>query len=90
MAMLDPLNPKAEHAFAGSLLHVDAKQHDVGASNCMRRKWTGLVICSDFLRTVSRDISDLLGLINPFELGPSRGSLVELPEQPIVIGPEFL
>jgi hypothetical protein len=46
--MLDPLNPKAEHASGGSLLHVDAKQHDVRASDCMHRKWTGLVVGSHF------------------------------------------
>jgi hypothetical protein len=33
-------------------------------------------------------VSDLLALIDPLELGSSYGSLIELPKQPIVIGPE--
>ncbi len=54
--MLDPLDPKAEHAFAGSFLHVDAKQHDVSAGDRMHGQWTGLVVGSHFseLPTYSR------------------------------------
>src|SRR6516164_6554787 len=46
MPVLDPFNPKPEHAFAGSLLHVDAKKHHVRASYCMHRKWADLVVSS--------------------------------------------
>src|SRR5262245_30062124 len=86
--MLDPLDSKAKQAIACSFLHVDAKQHDVCAGDCMHRKWTALVVGSHNLKP-SDECFRLLGLINSVELGSCRVSLIELPEQPIVIGSEF-
>src|SRR5215510_2864165 len=87
--MLDPLDSKAKQAIAGSFLHVDAKQHDIGAGDCMHRKWTALVVGSHNSKPSDEMFSGLLGLTNSVELGSCRVSLIELPEQPIVIGAEF-
>src|SRR6186997_1965710 len=42
-----------------------------------------------FFGTLRCGVYDLLRLTNSVELGSSRGALIELPKQPIVVGPEF-